>query len=155
MGRKESNQSRINVEDPDENVGEHRISSGSKQFANIKAIFKDINIIMRKFSPQIPYDGSWRILKKLCNPPMQPYMDIYTVSKISLEKNKCPDCSSLKGPSKRTKTQEKSCWFHVDREEIFTEKYCHFSVDREVGWLVLLLYVPSQQLWSLRDCQFT
>ena len=24
-----------------------------------------------------------------------------------------------------------------------------------VGWLVLLLYVPSQQLWSLRDGQFT
>ena len=24
-----------------------------------------------------------------------------------------------------------------------------------VGWLVLLLYVPSQQLWSLRDSQFT
>ena len=23
------------------------------------------------------------------------------------------------------------------------------------GWLVLLLYVPSQQLWSLRDGQFT
>ena len=27
---------------------------------------------------------------------------------------------------------------------------------RLVGWLVvLLLYVPSQQLWSLRDGQFT
>ena len=24
-----------------------------------------------------------------------------------------------------------------------------------VGWLVLLLYVPSQQLWSLRGGQFT
>ena len=24
-----------------------------------------------------------------------------------------------------------------------------------VGWLVLLLYVPSQQLWSLRDGQLT
>ena len=24
-----------------------------------------------------------------------------------------------------------------------------------VGWLVLLLYFPSQQLWSLRDGQFT
>ena len=24
-----------------------------------------------------------------------------------------------------------------------------------VGWLVLLLYVPSQQLWSLQDGQFT
>ena len=24
-----------------------------------------------------------------------------------------------------------------------------------VGWLDLLLYVPSQQLWSLRDGQFT
>ena len=24
-----------------------------------------------------------------------------------------------------------------------------------LGWLVLLLYVPSQQLWSLRDGQFT
>ena len=24
-----------------------------------------------------------------------------------------------------------------------------------VGWLVLMLYVPSQQLWSLRDGQFT
>ena len=24
-----------------------------------------------------------------------------------------------------------------------------------VGWLVLLFYVPSQQLWSLRDGQFT
>ena len=23
------------------------------------------------------------------------------------------------------------------------------------SWLVLLLYVPSQQLWSLRDGQFT
>ena len=27
--------------------------------------------------------------------------------------------------------------------------------DLKVGWLVLLLYVPSQQLWSLRDGQFT
>ena len=26
---------------------------------------------------------------------------------------------------------------------------------KENGWLVLLLYVPSQQLWSLRDGQFT
>ena len=26
---------------------------------------------------------------------------------------------------------------------------------RLVGWLVLLLNVPSQQLWSLRDGQFT
>ena len=26
---------------------------------------------------------------------------------------------------------------------------------RVVGWLVLLLYVPSQQLWSLRDGQLT
>ena len=25
----------------------------------------------------------------------------------------------------------------------------------KIGWLVLLLYVPSQQLWSLRDGQFT
>ena len=25
----------------------------------------------------------------------------------------------------------------------------------DFGWLVLLLYVPSQQLWSLRDGQFT
>ena len=29
------------------------------------------------------------------------------------------------------------------------------SIKVEVGWLVLLLYVPSQQLWSLRDGQFT
>ena len=29
------------------------------------------------------------------------------------------------------------------------------SAYRNVGWLVLLLYVPSQQLWSLRDGQFT
>ena len=29
------------------------------------------------------------------------------------------------------------------------------SLDPDHGWLVLLLYVPSQQLWSLRDGQFT
>ena len=29
------------------------------------------------------------------------------------------------------------------------------AIDDLVGWLVLLLYVPSQQLWSLRDGQFT
>ena len=28
-------------------------------------------------------------------------------------------------------------------------------IGRTLGWLVLLLYVPSQQLWSLRDGQFT
>ena len=27
--------------------------------------------------------------------------------------------------------------------------------NQDVGWLILLLYVPSQQLWSLRDGQFT
>ena len=32
----------------------------------------------------------------------------------------------------------------------------HFvGPDLGLGWLVLLLYVPSQQLWSLRDGQFT
>ena len=30
-----------------------------------------------------------------------------------------------------------------------------YFVSMLVGWLVLLLYVPSQQLWSLRDGQFT
>ena len=29
------------------------------------------------------------------------------------------------------------------------------SGQEDFGWLVLLLYVPSQQLWSLRDGQFT
>ena len=51
-----------NSDDPDENVGEHRISSGSKQFANIKAIFKDINIIMRK---------GGRALRGYFGPPMR------------------------------------------------------------------------------------
>ena len=36
-----------------------------------------------------------------------------------------------------------------DRSSVF------FEADKLVGWLVLLLYVPSQQLWSLRDGQFT
>ena len=29
------------------------------------------------------------------------------------------------------------------------------KINMLVGWLVLLLYVPSQQLWSLRDGHFT
>ena len=31
----------------------------------------------------------------------------------------------------------------------------NFVGDAQFGWLVLLLYAPSQQLWSLRDGQFT
>ena len=31
----------------------------------------------------------------------------------------------------------------------------HVNVLQDFGWLVLLLYVPSQQLWPLRDGQFT
>ena len=36
--------------------------------------------------------------------------------------------------------------------------HCTRNIDsgqHVVGWLVLLLYVPSQQLWSLQDGQFT
>ena len=32
---------------------------------------------------------------------------------------------------------------------------CKQTVALFANWLVLLLYVPSQQLWSLRDGQFT
>ena len=41
---------------------------------------------------------------------------------------------------------------HVFDDEIspmMATKACKFA--SVVGWLVLLLYVPSQQLWSLRD----
>ena len=37
----------------------------------------------------------------------------------------------------------------------FLEPEMNCSPPIIVGWLVLLLYVPSQQLWSLRDGQFT
>ena len=38
-------------------------------------------------------------------------------------------------------------------QKIKLNSFCCFWL--VVGWLVLLLYVPSQQLWSLRDGQFT
>ena len=34
-------------------------------------------------------------------------------------------------------------------------KACFILNLEVVGWLVLLLYIQSQQLWSLRDGQFT
>ena len=73
-----------NGEDPDENVKEHRISLGSKQLMlNIKAIFMDINIIMRKSVQN--FEKVKRTVR--LHPPMQPYMDIiYTVSKFHWKK---------------------------------------------------------------------
>ena len=44
------------------------------------------------------------------------------------------------------------------RSSVFEPNWHHCVVSlskTHVGWLVLLLYVPSQQLWSLRDGQFT
>ena len=42
---------------------------------------------------------------------------------------------------------------HDDR--VNSDLTLHCMILTVVGWLVLLLYVPSQQLWSLRDGQFT
>ena len=51
-------------------------------------------------------------------------------------------CANLVGPtSPMLYTKSAGHWPFGSREEDF--------------WLVLLLYVPSQQLWSLRDGQFT
>ena len=39
----------------------------------------------------------------------------------------------------------------IAREIVFLSTVLLIDDYQGVGWLVLLLYVPSQQLWSLRD----
>ena len=51
------------------------------------------------------------------------------------------------------------CWFYDNIYNFYVYNIVHVHISlifgRFVCLLVLLLYVPSQQLWSLRDGQFT
>ena len=64
----------------------------------------------------------------------------------SLEEHVYYECHSI---SFNREIYKYECHFVSYIREICKYEYCWF------GWLVLLLYVPSQQLWSLRDGQFT
>ena len=113
-----------------------------------KPIFKFLSRIA-KLVLCLPHSNADKVFSrvKLNKTPYRDSMDINcTLSSILTVK------IATKGPC--FKYEPSSQVLMASKKATWEYNQLHMKKDL-VGWLVLLLYVPSQQLWSLRDGQFT